>query len=65
MQQSIIISKEKVPYLLSYVPTIQITDIRDHSEEQKQIVFNYDSHDLPVVLIQFFFAGIMYKSDNK
>jgi len=65
MQQTIIISKEKVPYLLSYVPTIQITDIRDYNEEQKEIVFNYDSHELPIVLIQFFFAGMMYKSDNK
>lgn len=65
MQQTIIISKEKVPYLLSYVPTIDITDIRDYNEDQKEIVFNYDSHEISIVLIQFFFAGMMYKSDNK
>lgn len=65
MQQTIIISKEKVQYLMSYVPTIDITNIRDYNEEQKEIVFNYDSHELSIVLIQFFFAGIMYKSDNK
>jgi hypothetical protein len=65
MQQTVIISKEKVPYLLSYVPTIDITDIRDYNEDQKEIVFNYDSHEISIVLIQFFFAGMMYKSDNK
>jgi len=70
MQQTIIISKEKVPYLLKYVDTIEIvegnapTRVLTNSD-RAEITFNYNSNDLPIVLIQFFFAGMMYKSDNK
>lgn len=66
MQQKIIISKEKVPYLLKYVDTIEIVEGNaSTNSDRAEITFTYNSNDLPIVLIQFFFAGMMYKSDNK
>jgi hypothetical protein len=66
MQQTIIISKDKVPYLLKYVDTIEmIKGYASTNSDRAEITFTYDAAELPLVLIQFFFAGMMYKSDNK
>lgn len=55
----------KAPYLQKYVPTIQIKSIVESTNEMSDIEFEYDERDFELIMLQTFYAGIMYKIDNK
>jgi len=56
----------KAPYIKKYVPTIDIKYIVECSNnDMSEIEFEYDTRDFELIMLQVFYAGIMYKSDNK
>lgn len=60
------IHNDKAPYLQKYVPTIQLNYIVESSNsDMSEVQFEYDTRDFELILLQVFFAGIMYKSENK
>lgn len=63
------IDKTKVPYIDKYVPTIQIISgtlpTGYTNNDLSEIEFEYDTRDFELIMLQVFYAGIMYKSENK